>query len=352
MSSEPRSASGAATLGLVPGERCLVIGEVAQAHDGSLGMAHAFIDAIAAAGADAVKFQTHIADAESTAGEPWRVAFSRQDATRRDYWRRMEFPEDAWHGLKQHATERGLLFLSSPFSFEAARLLERVGVAAWKVASGEVGNLPLLESLGGNVPVLLSSGMSSFDELDAAVSTLRRRRLAYAVLQTTTAYPCPPEQVGLNVLDVLRDRYRCPVGLSDHSGTIFPGLAAVTLGASVLELHVTLSREMFGPDVIASVTTAEFRQLVQGVRFIETMHRHPVDKDASAATMLPLRRAFTKSVVAGRSLSAGSVLTSGDLRLKKPGTGIPAARLPELVGRRLQRSLEMDEPLQEMDLER
>ncbi|MGC8917653.1 MAG: N-acetylneuraminate synthase family protein, partial [Thermoanaerobaculum sp.] len=112
----------------------LVIAEVAQAHDGSLGLAHAFIDAAADAGASAIKFQTHIAAAESTLGEPWRVKFSPQDRTRYDYWRRMEFTEEQWVGLREHAEERGLYFLSSPFSVEAVELLERVGVAAWKVA--------------------------------------------------------------------------------------------------------------------------------------------------------------------------------------------------------------------------
>src|SRR5216684_4034609 len=120
------------------GTGSIVVGEVAQTHDGSLGLAHAFVDAIAAAGADAVKFQTHIAAAESTPGEPWRVKFSKQDASRYDYWKRMEFSEEQWHGLKRHADEKRLLFLSSPFSLEAVELLARVGVPAWKIASGEV----------------------------------------------------------------------------------------------------------------------------------------------------------------------------------------------------------------------
>src|SRR5258706_10859573 len=124
--------------------RCIVIGEVAQAHDGSLGMAHAFVDAVAGAGADAVKFQTHLAAAESTPGEPWRVRFGTQDETRYAYWKRMELPESGWRELARHAEERGLLFLSSPFSMEAVELLDRVGVAAWKVASGETGNRPPL----------------------------------------------------------------------------------------------------------------------------------------------------------------------------------------------------------------
>src|SRR5215813_11074319 len=151
--------------------RCLIVGEVAQAHDGSLGLAHAFIDAIAAAGADAVKFQTHIAAAESTPDEPWRVKFSPQDASRYEYWKRMEFTEEQWCGLKRHADEKGLLFLSSPFSLEAVDLLERVGVAAWKIASGEVGNAPMMDRIVGTKwPVLLSSGMSPLNELDDAVS--------------------------------------------------------------------------------------------------------------------------------------------------------------------------------------
>ena len=129
---------------LVPG-RCYVIAEVAQAHDGSLGMAHAFVDAAAAAGADAVKFQTHIAAAESTPAEPWRVRFSPQDASRYDYWRRMEFSETQWEGLRRHADDRGIGFLSSPFSLEAVALLTRVGVAAWKVASGEASNTAMFE---------------------------------------------------------------------------------------------------------------------------------------------------------------------------------------------------------------
>ncbi|MCA1604430.1 MAG: N-acetylneuraminate synthase family protein [Acidobacteria bacterium] len=329
---------------------CLIIGEVAQAHDGSLGMAHAFIESIAKAGADAVKFQTHIATAESTPDEPWRVKFSRQDATRYDYWKRMEFTEAEWHGLKQHADERGLLFLSSPFSIEAMELLERVGVAAWKVPSGEVSNTPMLERMvATKLPILLSTGMSLLSEIDGAVEQVKSYNHPLAVLQCTSAYPCPPEKVGLNLIPFFRERYHCAVGLSDHSGTIYPGLAAATLGIEVLETHVTLSREMFGPDVVASVTTTELHQLIEGIRFIEKMMTNPVSKDELADEAAPLRGMFTKSVVARMDLPAGTVLRKEHLTIKKPGTGIPAAQLPELIGVRLGRSLKADQLLQEED---
>ncbi|MGZ4356556.1 MAG: N-acetylneuraminate synthase family protein [Gaiellaceae bacterium] len=333
-----------------PDEPPLVIGEVGQAHDGSLGLAHAFIDAIADAGADAVKFQTHIAQAESTPAEPFRVAFSAQDESRYDYWRRMEFTEDQWRGLADHARERALLFLSSPFSIDAVELLERVGVPAWKVGSGEVSNVPFLERLAATeLPVLISSGMSSLAELDAAVEILRGR-VDVAVLQCTSEYPSPPEKIGLNLLGELAARYDLPIGLSDHSGTIFPSLAAVALGASVLEVHVTLSREMFGPDVRASVTTAELRGLVDGVAFLHRTLANPVDKDDLAMELSPLRRTFTKSIVAAADLPEGAVLREEDLALKKPGDGLPPTRLRDVIGRKLRRAVTADTPLQESDL--
>jgi N-acetylneuraminate synthase len=337
---------------LFAASRCLIIGEVAQAHDGSLGMAHAYIDAIAAAGADAVKFQTHIAAAESTPNEPWRVKFSPQDATRYEYWKRMEFTEQQWLGLRQHADDRGLLFLSSPFSVESVGMLTRVGVAAWKVASGEVSNAALFERImSTGHPILLSTGMSPMNEIDAAVDRVKSENLPLVVLQCTSAYPCPPEKVGLNVISQFRERYGCAVGLSDHSGTIYPGLASAALGAAVVEVHVTFSREMFGPDVIASITTSELRQLVEGIRFIEKMAANPVDKDLMAQETAPLRDLFTKSVVACADLPAGTLLRQEHLTVKKPGTGIPADHLQQVIGRRLKYEIRRDELLRIESLE-
>lgn len=333
--------------------KCLIIGEVAQSHDGSLGTAHAFIDAIAKAGADAVKFQTHIAAEESTAGEPWRVKFSPQDETRYGYWQRMEFTEKQWLGLKQHADEAGLLFLSTPFSELAVEMLDGIGMGVWKIGSGEVGNTPLLKKIaatGG--PVILSSGMSSWQELDDAVSIFQENGNELAVLQCTSAYPCPPEKVGLNMLSELSQRYSVPVGLSDHSGKIFAGLAAATLGAEVLEVHVAFSREMFGPDVPASVTTCELQNLVDGVRQIEKMTASPVNKSFLSDDLGQLRKMFTKSVVAAADLPAGTILRNEHFRLKKPGTGLNASQMPELIGNRLSRSLKRDEFVLFDDVER
>jgi N-acetylneuraminate synthase len=336
----------------VPGRPCSIIGEVAQAHDGSLGMAHSFIDAIAAGGADAVKFQTHIAAAESTLAEPWRARFSKQDDTRLDYWRRMEFTPEQWAGLKTHAEEKGMVFLSSPFSPEAVDLLERLGITAWKVASGEINNLPLLERMAkSKLPVMMSTGMSALPEVDAAVEVVVKAGAPLCVMQCASLYPCPPESVGLNNVPLFRERYGTAVGLSDHSATIFPGLAAATLGIEALEVHVTLSREMFGPDVVASVTTAEFAELCRGVRMIEKMKASPVDKAAVPERIAPLRDIFMKSVVAAADLKAGVVLSEANLAAKKPGSGIRASQMGSLFGRKLARAVERDQMIAPEDLE-
>lgn len=331
---------------------CLIIAEVAQAHDGSLGMAHAFIDAAANAGADAIKFQTHIAAAESTPIEPWRVKFSYQDATRYDYWKRMEFTEEQWLGLKRHAVEKKLLFLSSPFSLEAVEMLNRVGVSAWKMASGEINNKLLLERvIETKLPIILSSGMSTLEELDQAVAKACAADINLTLLQCTTMYPTPPEKVGLNLIPFFRDRYHCKVGLSDHSGTIYPCLAAAALGAAALEIHLTFSSEAFGPDVPASIIPEELRRLVDGVRFIERANVNPVDKDSMAIELAPVRGLFTKSIVVNSDLLGGTILRADHLAAKKPGTGIPAARMVEFVGKRLKRPIAADTLLSEDDLD-
>ena len=331
---------------------CLIVGEIAQAHDGSLGQAHAYIDAVANAGADAIKFQTHIASAESTTQEPFRVKFSKQDATRYEYWQRMEFTTEQWAGLAEHANDRGILFLSSPFSEAAVALLDGIGMPAWKVASGEVGN-PLLKDamFRTGKPILLSTGMSSLDEIDSTVAEIKAKNLPFAVFQCTSKYPSPPEEIGLNMISEFRERYGVPVGLSDHSGKIYSGLAAATLGANLIEVHVTLSREMFGPDVPVSLTSMELRHLVEGVRFIEKAIANPVDKVMMAEDLSEMRKMFGKGLVVKRDIEKGATLKREDLSAKKPAAGIPADQLNKVIGKRLSRTIQSGEFIQLNDIE-
>jgi len=164
-------------------------------------------------------------------------------------------------------------------------------------------------------------------------------------------YPCPPEKLGLNVIRDLRARYQCPVGLSDHSGTIYAGLAAAALGANAVEVHVCFSRECFGPDTPASLPTGELRQLVDGIRFIEKALANPVNKESVCTDLAAVRATFQKSVVAAADLPAGRCLSAADVAFKKPGTGIPAARVAEVLNRRLKQDLTANQFILEEHLE-
>jgi N-acetylneuraminate synthase len=328
--------------------RVHVIAEVGSVHDGSLGNALLLVDAAAECGVDAVKFQTHLASAETLPDAPAPAFFSEEP--RFEYFERTSFSLGEWRRIKARCDEQRVEFLSSPFSEEAVDLLENVGMSRYKIPSGEVSNLPLLDKIARlGKPILLSSGMSSWAELDRAVETIRRHHERLTVLQCTSAYPCPPEQVGLNVLAEMRERYRLPVGLSDHTLTPWASLAAVTLGATVIERHFTFSRQMYGSDARHSLEPAELKELVGGIRAVETMLAHPVDK-GSAEPFRDLKRVFEKSVVTVRAIAAGSVIERGMLAVKKPGTGVPASRLLEVVGKRAVRDLPADALLMPEDV--
>jgi N,N'-diacetyllegionaminate synthase len=318
----------------------MIIAEIAQAHDGSLGTAHAYLDALASTGVDAVKFQTHIAAAESSEFEPFRVKFSKQDATRFEYWKRMEFTLEQWKELNSHAVELGIEMISSPFSNLAVEWLEEVGVKRYKIGSGEVSNLLMLEKIAQTgKPIILSSGMSSWEEMDQTVSFLKGYGNPLSIMQCTTAYPTKPEQWGLNVIAELKNRYQIPVGFSDHSGNIYACLAAATLGAELFEFHVVFDKRQFGPDTKASITIDETAKMVQGIRDIQAAKTSPVIKE-NIEPYRELKQIFEKSLSVNKQLSVGHEISHSDLESKKPkGYGIPANEFREVLGKKLKKNL-------------
>jgi N,N'-diacetyllegionaminate synthase len=328
-------------------DRILIVAEAGMNHDGSLGIAGRIVDAAAGAGADAVKFQLHDAAAETTADAPPPPYFGAEP--RYAYFERTAFSDEGWGTLRDRCRDRGVEFVVSPFSVEAVERLERIGIDRYKVASGEVTNLPLLERVAATgKPVLLSSGMSSWDELDAAVEALRVGG-PLTVLQCTSEYPCPPEQVGLNVMVEMRERYGLPVGLSDHTLGSAASVAAVALGASTVERHFTLSKLLYGPDAAMSLEPAELARLVADIREVQRIVASPVDK-SDTSRFAEMKRVFEKSVVSLVDIAAGTVIEEPMVGLKKPGTGIPARRLHEVVGRRAARAIAADAVVTEDDV--
>ena len=329
----------------------MIIAEIGQAHDGSLGMVHAYIDALSKTGVDAIKFQTHIAEAESSIHEPFRIKFSKQDAIRMDYWRRMEFSKDQWFEIKSHCDEVGLEFMSSPFSNTAVDLLEEVGVRRYKIGSGEVNNLLMLRNIAETgKPIILSSGMSSFEELDATIEFLKSYGNELSVLQCTTAYPTQPEQWGLNVINELKKRYEIPVGFSDHSGDIYACLAAAALGAEIFEFHVVFDKRQFGPDTPASITIDQTAALVKGIAQIQHANRFPINKERNEG-FSDLKNIFEKSLAVNKDLPEGHLLQLEDLEAKKPkGYGILANEFERVVGKRINKPLYKWDFLNNQDL--
>jgi len=328
-----------------------IIAEIGSVHDGSFGNAQRLIEAAADSGANCVKFQTHISDAETLADAPSPSYFSSE--SRMNYFERTSFSPSQWGILSETARSAGITFLSSPFSTEAVELLEDIGVSAYKVPSGEITNIPLLRRIAKTQkPVLLSSGMSTWDELTTAVSYFDSGRQV-CVMQCTSIYPCPPELVGLNILEELRVRYPGnTLGFSDHTLGFAAGVAAATLGATVIEKHFTFSRLMYGSDAKNSMEPADFKKFSAALVEAWTISKNPVNKDFLAATMLAdMKKIFQKSIVSKVSLPTGTVLNISHLAFKKPGDGIAPDCLETLVGRRLRYSIEANHKFSWNDFE-
>lgn len=323
--------------------KVFIIAEIAQAHDGSLGILHSYIDAVSLTGVDAIKFQTHIAEAESSIYEPFRVKFSYVDQTRFDYWKRVSFSKDQWMEIKSHCDEVGLEFISSPFSNTAVDLLEEIGVKRYKVGSGEVTNFLLLEKIcSTGKHIIISSGMSSYDELDKAVEFISAKGNELSILQCTTSYPTPYDKLGLNIISEMKNRYPgYKIGLSEHTGEIFAGIAGVALGAEILEFHAVFDRRMFGPDATSSLEIDEVKQLVNGVRNLEKTINNPINKN-NIDSLKGIKSIFEKSLSVNKSLKKGHVLTFDDLESKKPmGYGIPASDFQNVIGKTLKNDLNL-----------
>jgi len=318
------------------GSPSFLVAEIAQAHDGSLGMAHSFIDLAADLGVDAIKFQTHIAEAESTRDEEFRVLFSREDKTRFDYWRRMEFEKDQWRGLVDHAAERGLAFGTSCFSIAAVDMIAPFGIDFWKVGSGEVVSTQMIDTMAKTgSPVLLSSGLATEQELAAAVDIIRSHGTSFGVFQCTSKYPTRYEEIGLNRILELREDFHCPVGLSDHSGEIWPSVAAISQGAEMIEFHLAFHKGQFGPDTPASLVPVQVSELVAARDAIALMMDNPIARGKLSDEQRTMRELFGRSLALCRQMKAGEIISREDIVFKKPASGIQPNEVDEVVGRRL-----------------
>lgn len=328
-----------------PGTPCFVIAEAGVNHGGQLELAHRLVDVACEAGADAVKFQTFVAERLVTRDAPkaeYQEATTGAGEPQRDMLRRLELAPDDYAGLKAHCGERGIIFLSTPFDEESADSLDAIGVPAFKVSSGDLTNMPLLERIGSKKkPVLLSTGMSTLDEIASGLSTLELAGARGVILlHCVSEYPAPASDANLRAMQMMAARFERPIGFSDHTLGIEVALAAVALGACVIEKHFTLDRSLIGPDHRASLEPDELSALVHGIRTVEQALGSGVKEPALGE--LGTARVARRSLVAARDIPAGTILTEDLIAVKRPGTGLPPSMRPQLVGRKVRVAVSAD----------
>lgn len=325
------------------GAPCFVIAEAGVNHNGNTELAYRLIDAAKDVGADAVKFQTFRTDDVVTATAPKAQYQSRTTAkgeSQRDMIAALELPADSYADLKKYAEDKGLVFLSTPFDPFSVDLLDEIGVVAFKIPSGEITNIQLLEHVASKgKPILISTGMSNLGEVDNAVRLVTARGLnEIALFQCTSNYPTAPKDVNLRAMATLAAKFGVPVGLSDHTEGWEIAIAAVALGATMIEKHLTLDCKMAGPDHAASMEPPEFTLMVNGIRKVEaamgTGIKEPAQSEADVASVA------RRSLVAACDLAEGAVLSSKNISFRRPGTGLPPTSLPMLVGKILNKAVE------------
>ncbi len=327
-----------------------IIAELGMTHDGSLGQAKCMIKAAAECGVDAVKLQTHISEAETVKNAPKPPYFKGEG--RYEFFKRTAFNMDQWKELKDCAKENRVEFISSPFSIEAIDFLLELGIDCFKVPSGEITNIPCLVHLAeSKVPVIVSSGMSSLEELDECMEIFLKRNSNVSLMQCTSEYPCGPEHVGLNIIDLFKERYpEVPLGFSDHTSGVWAAIAAFERGAKLIEKHFTLSKLMYGPDARMSMEPDEMELLCSSIKSLETALNNPVDK-RQADQFSEMKVIFQKSIVAVKEIPRGTAITGDMIGYKKPGTGIPTKYYKDIIGKKTKRELHYDDIIGFDDIE-
>ncbi len=325
-----------------------IIAEVGINHEGEFDKAIELIDAAVKAGADCVKFQSHITEAEMipTDMKPGDIS----DEKLWDIIKRCELTEEEEREVKRYCEEKGIIYLCTPFSREAADRLEALNVIGFKIGSGECNNIPLIRHIAKKGrPIILSTGMNDLESIGKSIGVIREAGCSFILMHCTSTYPTPYEYVRLGSIQQLREVYSVPVGLSDHSIGIYTGLGAVALGACAIEKHFTISRNWPGPDNPISIEPQELSELVKGARAI---HLASGGEKTVLAIEKPVIDFAYASVVAINNIQAGEVFSLDNIWVKRPGNGpIPARDLDQILGKKARRNISVNSQINPTDFE-
>ncbi|WP_018249171.1 N-acetylneuraminate synthase [Orenia marismortui] len=326
--------------------KTFIIAEAGVNHNGNLDLAKRLIDEAIWAGADAIKFQSFKAEklvSKSLEKADYQKDTTSKDETQYEMIKKLELDYDEYEILRDYCKEKDILFMSSAFDLESIELLDGLGMKIWKIPSGEITNLPYLRRIGQlNNKVIISTGMANLSEIEVALKVLREAGSKdITVLHCNTEYPTPMEDVNLKAMNTIKEAFKVKVGYSDHTLGIEVSIAAVAMGAEVVEKHFTLDRTMEGPDHRASLEPDELKSMVEAIRNIEKALGSGVKKPSKSE--MKNKAIVRKSIVASRDIKEGDVFNEENLAIKRPGNGISPMRWGEIVGKIAKRSFKKDE---------
>lgn len=317
-------------------KKIFIVAEIGSVHDGSFGNALNLIKIAKECGADAIKFQTHIPEHETLKSAPNPAHFKTEK--RFNYFKRTSFSLQQYKILNKTAKQNGIIFMSSPFSIEAVDILKKINMKIYKIPSGEVTNIPLLEKIKKTrKEIFLSTGMSNWREINDAYKILKKNKIT--IMQCTSTYPCRPEDAGINILNDLKKRYKCSLGFSDHTQGCEAAIMAINNGASVIEKHLTFSKKMYGSDAKFAMEIPEFKEYCKSLRKAEILVNYQVDKNLIVRKLKDTRNVFFKSIVSKVNIPKGKIIKMADLAFKKPGHGIPTKFYKKFLGKKANKTI-------------
>lgn len=332
--------------------KTFIIAEIGQAHNGKISKVFKYIDAISKTGVDAIKFQTHIAEEESTLDEPFRKNFNFKIKNRFEYWKSVEFSLNEWKRIKKYAEKKGLIFLTSVFSIKAARMMKKIRIKALKLGSGEFQSFDLMqEIINLKIPILVSTGVANYKEINKVNLFFKKRNTKFGIFQCTSSYPLDLSRVGVNVIDEFKKKYKCPVGLSDHSGTIYPSIYSIAKNANILEVHVVISKKEKGPDVASSVDINELKKICKINDAIYLMRNSPVNKSILTKDLLKIKKIFGKSIALKNDLLKGQIIRKDNILMKKPAIGFKFDEINKVIGKTAKKNISSKRIIRRGDIE-
>lgn len=329
-----------------------IIAEVGLSHEGSLGIAKNMVDRIAKCKVDAVKFQFHIAEEESSKNEKFRSKFSNQDKSRFDYWRRTSFKINEWKFLSKYSKKKGLDFICSPFSIKSIEILKKLKIDKWKIASGEISNILILDKICkiSNKEIILSTGLTNQDELDAIMKFLKNKKNKISVLQCTSEYPSKLKNIDYSLINFFKKRYNVTSGISDHSGNLNSLKYAMSIGANILEAHVCYSKDFFGPDSSSSITFEELKELAKFKNdYLKMKNFQNLSFTKLNQSQRILRKLFNQNLIYKKNFLKGHNISISDINHKKLHKGLSGLDVQKIINKKLNKKVYKNNLIKQSD---